>query len=166
VRKGIAIPQSKSPTQNCSSPIELQSQKWRRAWGKRGPVTGPKWDPAQREAQRPDTIIEAMECSQKGVYHDCPPTDPTSSWKSQIQICAPKQWTEAADPCGWIRGKPEEAEEEGDPIGKPAVSTNQDPWYLSDTEPPTRQHTPADMRARTFIQKRAVWSVFSQRRCT
>jgi hypothetical protein len=25
--------------------------------------------------------------------------DPTSSWKSQMQIFAPNQWTEAADPC-------------------------------------------------------------------
>jgi hypothetical protein len=28
-------------------------------------VTGPKWDPAQREVPRSDTISEAMECSQK-----------------------------------------------------------------------------------------------------
>ena len=34
----------------------------------------------------------------------------------------------------------EEAEEEGDPIRRPAVSTNLDPQDLSDTEPPTRQH--------------------------
>jgi hypothetical protein len=31
-----------------------------------------------------------------------------------------------------------EAEEEGDPIGRPAVSTNLEPWDLSDAEPPTR----------------------------
>jgi hypothetical protein len=35
-------------------------------------VTGPKWDPAQGEAPRPDTITKAMVCSQKGTYHDCP----------------------------------------------------------------------------------------------
>jgi hypothetical protein len=46
---------------------------------------------------------EAMESSQKGAYHDCPPKGPTSSWKSQVQIFTPNQWTEAADPCGWIR---------------------------------------------------------------
>jgi hypothetical protein len=34
--------------------------------------------------------------------------------------------TEATDPCDWIRGKLEEAEEEGDPIGGPAVSINLD----------------------------------------
>jgi hypothetical protein len=27
----------------------------------------------------PKAIIEAMECSHKGTYHDCPPKDPTSS---------------------------------------------------------------------------------------
>ena len=27
-----------------------------------------------------------------------------------------------------------------DPIGKPAVSTNLDPWEILETEPPTRQH--------------------------
>jgi hypothetical protein len=25
---------------------------------------------------------------------------PKSSWKSQMQIFAPSQWTEGADPCG------------------------------------------------------------------
>jgi hypothetical protein len=28
---------------------------------------------------------------------------PTSSWKSQMQICVSNQWTKAADPCCWIR---------------------------------------------------------------
>ena len=45
---------------------------------KEGPVTGPKWDPAQGEVPKPDTITEAMEHSQKGTYHDCPLKDPTS----------------------------------------------------------------------------------------
>ena len=53
--------------------------------------------------------------------------DSTSSWKSQMQIFIPNQWTEAGDPCVWIREKLEEAEEEGDPIGIPAVSTSLDP---------------------------------------
>ena len=30
-------------------------------------MTGPKWDPAQREVPRPDTITEAMECSQTSI---------------------------------------------------------------------------------------------------
>jgi hypothetical protein len=39
----------------------------------------PKWDPAQGEVPRLYTITEAMEHSQKGIYHDCPLKDPTSS---------------------------------------------------------------------------------------
>ena len=58
----------------------------------------------------------------------------------------------------------EEAEEEGEPIGRPTISTNMDPWDLSDTEPPTRQHTPADMRPPTHIQQRTTKSGLSQRR--
>ena len=46
----------------------------------------------------------------------------------------------------WIGEKLEESEEEGNPVEGPAVSVNLDPWDHSNTEPPTRQHTPADMR--------------------
>jgi hypothetical protein len=58
------------------------------------------------------------------------------------------------DPCGWIRENLEEAKEEGDPVERPAVSINMDPWDLSDTEPPTRQHIPADMSPLTHIPQR------------
>jgi hypothetical protein len=44
---------------------------------------------------------------------------------------------------------------EGDPIA--AVSTHVDSPNLSDTEPPTRQNTPADMRPLIYIQGTA-WS--------
>jgi hypothetical protein len=44
---------------------------------KKCPATGSKWNPAQGEVPRPDTIIEAMERSQKGTNHDCPLKDPT-----------------------------------------------------------------------------------------
>jgi hypothetical protein len=163
---GGVISQSKTLTQNCSCLKELWGQKWRRAWRKGDPVTGPKWDPAQGKAPpRPDTINEVMECSQKGIYHDCPLKDPTISWKSQMQIFTPNQWTEAADPFGWIREKLEEAEE-SDSIGGPALSISLDPWDLSDTERSTRQHTQADMRPPTHIQQRSAGSGFSQSRCT
>ena len=55
---------------------ELQGEKRRRTLGKSCPGPCPKQNPAQWEA---GTITEAMECSQKGIYHDCPPKDPTSS---------------------------------------------------------------------------------------
>jgi hypothetical protein len=44
-----------------------------------------------------------------------------------MQIFISNQWTEADEPCGLIREKLEEVEEEGDPIGRPALSTNLDP---------------------------------------
>jgi hypothetical protein len=50
------------------------------------------------------------------------------------------------NPCGRIIETLEEAEEEVNTMGRPAVSTNLDPQDLSDTEPPIRQHIPADMR--------------------
>ena len=112
---------------------------------KKGPVIDPKWDPAQGEVPRPDIITEAMECSQNGTYHDCPLKDPRSSWRSQMQLFASNQWTEAAEPCSWIRGKLEEAEEEGKPVRGLAVSTHLDTQDLSDTGPPTRKHTPSVM---------------------
>jgi hypothetical protein len=55
-----------------------------------------------------------------------------------MQICVPNQWTEGAKPCGWIGERLEEAEEEGDPVGGPAVSINLGPWDLSNTGPLTR----------------------------
>ncbi|KRY94747.1 hypothetical protein T4B_11342 [Trichinella pseudospiralis] len=38
------------------------------------------------------------------------------------------------------------AEKKGDPVGGPAVTITLDPQDLSNTGPPIRQHTPADMR--------------------
>jgi len=55
-----------------------------------------------------------------------------------MQIRAPNQWTEAADPYGWLRE--EEAEEKGNPGRGPAISTNLHPRDLSGTGPPTSQH--------------------------
>jgi hypothetical protein len=50
-----------------------------RSLRKRGPAIGPKLDPVQGEVPRPDTISEAMEHTQKGIYHGCLPKDPTNS---------------------------------------------------------------------------------------
>jgi hypothetical protein len=44
-----------------------------------------------------------------------------------MQIFALNQWTEADDSCGCIRENLDEAEEEGNPIGRPAFSTYLDP---------------------------------------
>jgi hypothetical protein len=40
----------------------------------------------------------------------------------------------------------EEAEGKGNIIGKPAISTNPDPWKLPGTEPPIRQHKQAGLK--------------------
>lgn len=48
--------------------------------------------------------------------------DPTSSWLRWRQIIAPSQWSEVRNSWGWIGEWLEEVEEEGDPMGKPAVS--------------------------------------------
>ena len=50
----------------------------------------------------------------------------------------PNHSTEVGDPYGGIRGRVEEAEGEGDSIGRPAVSTDPDPWELPETELPTK----------------------------
>jgi hypothetical protein len=42
------------------------------------------------------------------------------------------------------------------PMERPAVSTFLDPQDLSDTESPTRQHTPADRSSPTYIQQRTA----------
>jgi hypothetical protein len=66
-----------------------------------------------------------MELVQKGTFHNCHPEEPKSSWMSQMQIFIPNQWTEAPDPCGWIRKRLEEVEEDN-PVGGLAVSINLD----------------------------------------
>ena len=53
----------------------------------------------------------------------------------KLRYWTPIQWTET---CGWIRERLEEAKEKFDPIGRPAVSTNLEPWDHLDTEPSTR----------------------------
>jgi hypothetical protein len=58
-----------------------------------------------------------------------------------MQVFAPNQWTEAADPYSWIRESLKEAEKKGDPAGGPAVSINLNPQNLSNTGSSTRHHT-------------------------
>jgi len=54
----------------------------------------------------------------------------------------------------------EEAGEEGNHIGRLAVSSNADPCYISDTEPPTRQQTvfyfwsAASLRSQKTLRRR------------
>jgi hypothetical protein len=57
----------------------------------------------------------------------------------------------------------EAEEEEGDPVGGPAVSINLDPRDLSNTGPPNIQHAPDDIRPPTHIQQNTARSRFSKR---
>jgi hypothetical protein len=57
-----------------------------------------------------------------------------------MQIFAPNQWTEAADPCCCTRERLEEAEKEDNPVRGPAISINLNPQDFSNIGPPTRQH--------------------------
>jgi hypothetical protein len=43
-----------------------------------------------------------------------------------MQIFTPNQWTDAGDPCGWIKQKLEEAEEEGNAVGGLAGPNRED----------------------------------------
>jgi hypothetical protein len=90
---------------------------------------------------------------------------PNKQLKESDAILTSTQWSEAGDPCGCLREKLEEAQEEGNPIRRPTDSTSLEPQDLLDTEPPTRQHTPADMNPWTPIQQRTARSGSSERRC-
>jgi hypothetical protein len=52
-------------------------------------------------------------------------------------------WTEVRDPNGRVRGRIEGAEGDGNPIGRPTVTTNLDPWEVPEINSPTKEHTQA-----------------------
>jgi hypothetical protein len=122
----------------------------------------PNWDPSQRKLQ--------------GYYWSCYDVqdrqEPSERPNKQVNETEAYTYTLAMDrkklgtPCAWIRERLEAAKEEGDPIGRPAVSTNLDPWDLSDTETSTRQHTLDGQGPPTHIQHRTAWFDLISRRCT
>jgi hypothetical protein len=50
-------------------------------------------------------------------------------------------WTEVRDPYGRVRGRTEEAEGNGNPIGKSTMSTKLNLWELPETKAPSKDHT-------------------------
>ena len=50
------------------------------------------------------------------------------------------------DTYGRVEGKIKGPEVDGNPTERPTESTNLDPWELSESEPPTKEHTWAEMR--------------------
>lgn len=123
-RDGVAILQSKPLTQICSCLKELQGQKQRRDWRKGGPVTGPNWGPSQGEAPMSDTYW---------CYDVLTDRNIASSERTNKQLTETHADT-YTQPIGptisdlyrWIRERMDKAEEEGNPIGRPIVSTNPD----------------------------------------
>jgi hypothetical protein len=53
---------------------------------------------------------------------------------------------EGQGPCRRVRGRIESPQGDGNPTGRPTVSTNMDLWELPETELPTKVHTGADLR--------------------
>ena len=47
-------------------------------------------------------------------------------------------WTEVGDPYGRVRRRIANAEEDGNPIGRPTIPTNPDSWELLETKSQTR----------------------------
>jgi hypothetical protein len=84
------------------------------------------------------------------------PSERPNKQLKESDVDTSNKWTEAGNPCRWIRERLDEVEEEDDPIQRPAVSANLNPWDLSDTEPPTRQHRLPALRPWTLIQKRTA----------
>ena len=62
-----------------------------------------------------------------------------------MQILTANHWTEVRIPYGRVRGRTEEAEWEGNLLGKSTVSNNRDPWELPETKTPTKVHTLAGL---------------------
>jgi hypothetical protein len=80
-------------------------------------------------------------------------------------MLSPNEWSEVKDLCGWIREKLEEVEEEeGDTVGRLAVSINLDPEISQTLDQQARQYTPADMRTPNTYT--AVWSGLNEWRHT
>jgi hypothetical protein len=64
---------------------------------------------------------------------------PTRTFLRQMQIFTANHWTENKDPYARVRRRSEGVEEDGNPIGRPTVSTKSDPWEITDLKPPTEE---------------------------
>jgi hypothetical protein len=65
-----------------------------------------------------------------------------------MQILTPSHCTKVIDSCGWIWGRNEEDEGEGDLVEKPGVSTNLEPREF----PETAHHSGSTQRLITQLQ--------------
>jgi hypothetical protein len=83
----------------------------------------------------------------------------------EMQIFAPNQWTEAADPCCWIREGWKNLRRRVILQEGQQSQLNGTP-EISDNGSTNRRHTPADIRLPTHVQYRTSGSVIIQRCCT
>ena len=60
-----------------------------------------------------------------------------------MQIPSAKHGMEVRDPYGRVRARIEGTEADDNTTGRPTVSSNLDPWKLTETESPTEEHTGA-----------------------
>jgi hypothetical protein len=58
-----------------------------------------------------------------------------------MKIFRANHWTEVVNPCRGVGRRIEGTEWDGNPIKRPIVSTNMDPWELLEIKPPTEEHT-------------------------
>ena len=63
-----------------------------------------------------------------------------------MQIYTVKLWTVFGEPFGRVRRLIEGPESDGNPTGRPTVSTNLDSCVLPETKLPTKEHTQASLR--------------------
>jgi hypothetical protein len=75
-----------------------------------------------------------------------------SSWLKEMQRYTAKYWMDVRVSYGRVEVS---AWKLGDrnPIGRPTVLTNLEPWELSETEPPTKEHAGIGPRMHLILQK-------------
>jgi hypothetical protein len=83
-----------------------------------------------------------------------------SIWLKQMQRSTVKHWTVLREFYGRVVGKIEEPQVDRNSTGRLTETTNLDPWWLSETEPPIKEQAWAGPRAsHTHICSRCVvWS--------
>ena len=82
---------------------------------------------------------------------------PAADW-DRCRYLKANHWTEVGDPYGRIRERIEGTKGNDNPIGRTIVSTNRNPWELSETKPPTKKHTwaLATVAPETYVAENCV----------
>jgi hypothetical protein len=67
-----------------------------------------------------------------------------------MQILTANHWTQVGNPYGRVRGRIKGTEGDDDPIRRPTMSTNLDPWELPETKPSIKECTQVGPRLLTL----------------